>query len=142
MMFAPQQAGFAWPAQTQVSAPSGATITIRPYAANFAGIDAAGRRSGENHRYYATSYGIHTELEIKAWVAGGQAESFDLLGTYNALFDAAGVERLPFAQVVRDLRERGFADGTILVNLSWLVQDGYAAIDVGGGAPIIRKLRR
>ena len=52
------------------------------------------------------------------------------------------MERLPFAQVVGDLRGLGFADGTILVNLSWLVHDRYATIDDDAGAPIIRSLRR
>jgi hypothetical protein len=72
----------------------------------------------------------------------GLAEIFDMIRTYDSLFAAVGVELLPFTQGVGNLRGRGFADGTILINLSWLVQDRYAPLDVEAGAPIIRRPQR
>jgi hypothetical protein len=44
--------------------------------------------------------------------------------------------------VVGDLRGRGFADGTILINLNRLVQGGYATIGASVRVPIIPRLRR
>lgn len=143
MSFDPQQAGFEWPTRTELTNPNGITITLHPYAANFAGISSAGgSRAEDSNRYYATDHGVFTELEIKTWYAGGAEACHDLLGAVNSLYDDQAVATLSFSQVVSELHGRRFADATILVNLSWLVQDGYAAIESGPAGLMLRRLRR
>jgi hypothetical protein len=57
----------------------------------------------------------------------------------TSLFSSA-IE-LPFAQIVTTLQQQGFSDQTILVNLNWLLEEGYAALETKAGVPYLRKLR-
>ena len=110
-------------------------MVIRPYAANFAGLhEANGQRIEECYRYYTNTHGILTELEVKKWLAGGDAVCSQLLSAFRALFGTQVGTRLTLEQVIASLQERGFADSTIEVNLRWLLQDGYvAATNENGG---------
>lgn len=138
MTFDPMAAGFRWPTQQTLTRGDGAQLNIAPSAVNFAGI-AKGGRQAECYRYYSTSYGLLTELEVTTWFAGGQWECFDLLSAYNNLF--SGSSEMPFAEIVTALQARGFADQTILVNLTWLLEDGYAELETKAGVPYIRKIK-
>jgi hypothetical protein len=62
----------------------------------------------------------------------------DLLSAYGALFGSETA--LPFAQIASGLQQQGFANQTILINLTWLVEGGYAALELKDGTPVIRRL--
>jgi hypothetical protein len=125
MVFDPQAVGFAWPQETVLTSPTGETMTIRPYAANFAGIrDAQGHRIEECYRYYTSICGIQTELEIKKWWAGGDQECLRLVREVKSLLARSEVGRLPLESVIAALDGQGFAQATILVNMKWLLQEG------------------
>jgi hypothetical protein len=126
MTFDPQHVGFTWPRETTLMNPAGQSMVVRPYAANFAGLqEAGGRRIEECYRYYTSTNGILTELEVKSWIAGGDAACSKLLSAFRALFSAAPGTRLTLEQAIGSLQREGFADNTIEVNLRWLLQDGY-----------------
>jgi hypothetical protein len=59
----PQQVGFSWSEETVLTNTRGESMTVRPFAANFAGLrEAGGQRIEECYRYYTLSGGILTEL--------------------------------------------------------------------------------
>jgi len=142
MPFDPQHVGFTWVAETTLTGPTGETMVVRPYAANFAGLrDANGQRIEECYRYYTSSHGILTELEVKKWLAGGDAVCSQLLSAFRTLFGGQVGTRLTLEYVVGSLKQDGFADSTIEVNLRWLLQDGYVAATNEDGGWVLEMVR-
>jgi hypothetical protein len=130
MTFDPRQAGFAWPEEVQLTNASGESMTLRPYAANLSQVQAAGKnRVGQCYRYYSSSLGILTELEVLYWYAGGQQVVSNFLGQFKGMFDRQQVSRLPLENLLTELAALGFDETTIRVCLRWLLQDGYVAIE-------------
>src|SRR5581483_8828962 len=128
MTFNPQQVGFAWPQETQLTSPTGEVMVVRPQAVNFAGLRGArGQRIEECYRYYTSSRGNLTELEVKTWLAGGPEVCARLLDSFRDLFRAQPGTRLSLSSVISALQSQGFSDNTIEINLRWLLQDGYIA---------------
>lgn len=139
MTFDPNAAGFRWPTQQTLTRHlDGAQLTIAPSVVNFAGIS-RGDRQAECYRYYATAYGLFTELEISKWLAGGDSVCMDLLSANRNLFGTA--TELPLADVASALLAQGFTNQTSFINLMWLAEDGYAALEQRSGVPVIRRLR-
>jgi len=98
MAFDPQQVGFAWPQKVVLTSPTGETLTISPYAVNFAGLrDANAHRIEECYRYYTSAAGILTELEVKKWLAGGDESCSRLLSAFRGLFGSQPGTRLPLS---------------------------------------------
>ena len=129
----PQQVGFAWSEETALTNTAGETMTVRPFAANFAGLrEAGGQRIEECYRYYTSSRGILTELELKKWLAGGDEACARLLSAFRALFGSQPGTRLSLSSVLSSLQAQGFPDATISINLRWLLQDGYVAAERDG----------
>lgn len=142
MTFDPQQVGFTWPHETTLTNPAGEEMIVRPCAANFAGLrDAAGQRIEECYRYYTSTNGILTELEVKKWLAGGDEVCLQLLSAFRALFNGEVGTRLPLENVITSLQQQGFADSTIEVNLRWLLQDGYVAANRQGEQWVLEVVR-
>jgi hypothetical protein len=132
MSFDPSQAGFAWPTEVVLTNASGEQMTVQPHSANLTSIQGAnGRRVGECYRYYATDGGILTELEVGHWLAGGEAECQRLCTAVKELLSPG--QPHSFASLIDALHKRGFAQVTILVNIRWLIQDGYVSTTFNDG---------
>lgn len=117
--------GFMWDQETTLTNPEGESIIVRPYAVNHAGLrEAKGQRSKECCRYYSSSEGDLTELEVKTWLAGGPEVCSRLLRTFLALFSQPGNRLL--ISVISSLQSQ-FSDNSIEINLGWLLKDGYVA---------------
>ena len=130
MTFDPRQAGFAWPEEITLTNANGDSMTIRPHAANLAAVQDAGhQRIGQCYRYYTSSRGILTELEIFYWYAGGQQVCANFLSSFKRYFDNESTTRIPSNVVVDHLAEQGFDETTIRVNLKWLIHGGYISLE-------------
>lgn len=117
-------------------------MTIRPDAVNFAGLHQAnGKRIEECYRYYTSSQGLLTELEVKKWLAGGEAACQALLSAFKQLFGSQPGARQPLSNVLSSLQGQGFSDTTIEINLRWLLQDGFVAAQRDGDRWILELVR-
>jgi len=129
--------GFAWTQDSVVSDPYGHSITINPDSASIADLRSAnGRRVAECHRYYSTPFGILTELRLKRWLAGGDAECLRFIVAVRQLLEAAPAN-IPLARAISELGAQGFADSTIGINFCWLIRDGYLTFARDGGQWVI-----
>ncbi len=128
MTFNPQQFGFTWPQETTLTNATGETMVIRPDAVKFVGLrDAKGQRIEECYRYYTSSGGDMTELEVKTWLAGGPEVCARLLAAFRALLGEQPGTPLSLSSVISSLESQGFSDSTIEIILRWLLHDGYIA---------------
>ena len=125
-MFDPIQVGFAWPVETILRSPSGVEMTVRPFAVNFAGLRKVnGRRIDECYRYNTSTHGYLTELEVKKWLAGGDAVCAQLLSTFKDRLSNASGQGMSLSALVDLLQKDGFTVETININLRWFLQDGF-----------------
>lgn len=130
MPFDPRQAGFAWPEEITLTNANEETMTIRPYAANLSAVQHAGhQRIGQCYRYYTSTSGIMTELDVFYWYAGGPQVCSEFLSAFKTYFDNESATRIPSTVVVEYLAQQGFDETTILVNLRWLIHGGYISLE-------------
>lgn len=124
----PTQAGFTWPEETTLTAPNGETMIVRPLAVDFTALqESTGRRVEECYRYYTSTRGTLTELEVKRWLAGGDDACARLLAAFTSCFGSGPGTRVPLTDIIAALEDQGFHENTITINFRWLLQDGYVA---------------
>lgn len=120
-----QHFGFKWRQETKLTNAYGETMTICPYGVNPAGIvGAAGKRIEECFRWYSSSQGILTELEINKWIAGGDSACMAVLVAISELL-ATQPESPGALYSLGSTLWCGEEIAAII--LKWLIQDGYLA---------------
>ena len=118
MPFDPRQAGFAWPEEITLTNANDESMTIRPHAANLSAVQDAGhQRIGQCYRYYTSTNGILTELDVFYWYAGGPHVCADFLSAFKQYFDNKSATRIRSNVVEEHLAQRGFNETAIRVNL-------------------------
>ncbi len=95
MTFDPNEEGFQWPEETDLTNSSGQALHVKPFAIRPAGLkSAANDREKECYRFYESPIGILTELEVNYWRIGGAGAAIEFLNRFNGLF-SSGTTMLP-----------------------------------------------
>jgi len=125
MTFDPEEEGFSWPREVDLTNAEGDSMRIRPLSFNSAGIaDTRNEREQQCYRLYETPIGILTELELNYWRIGGREAVKDFLAAFDTLFQTE-TESILVSEAHRRLLDVGLPPVVVEVNLGWLIKGSY-----------------
>jgi len=139
--------GYAWTTETTVSDPRGQSRVVSPASPRPDASNHVHDRMGESLRMYDTTdidgnnHKLETELAINTFMAGGIDEALRFNRELEGLFLKKNTRCLPRPVMEAEMNAKGFKDDQIDIPLSWLIKEGFIALDSDGDKQILKRLR-